>query len=88
MPSPELLEIVLPDLGLADMEQRLSRWLKATGNLVVAEDPLLEILSAGVCITLPAPASGVLLAQFVNAGDAVQPGQHLGVIECAADEGE
>lgn len=86
MPSPVHREVVLPELGLSANTLRLSRWLVQTGRTLVVEDPLVEILGEGVTITLPAPASGILLAQLVKPGDAVRVGQHLGVIERDADE--
>jgi pyruvate/2-oxoglutarate dehydrogenase complex dihydrolipoamide acyltransferase (E2) component len=53
---------------------------------VILEDPIVEILGEGVAIALPATASGTLLAQLVQPGEAVQVGQHLAVIERDADE--
>ena len=86
MPSPVHREVVMPELGLPAATLRLSRWLVQTGKAIVVEDPLVEVLGEGVTVTLPAPASGILLAQLVKPGDAVHVGQHLGVIERDADE--
>ena len=88
MLSPVHREVILPELGLPAGTMRLSRWLVQTGKTLVIEDPLVEILGDGVTVTLPALTSGVLLAQLVKPGEAVHVGQHLGVIERAADEWE
>ena len=85
MPSPVHREVILPELGLPAETLRLSRWLVQTGGTVVVEDPLVEILGDGVTIAIPAPSSGLLLAQLVKPGDSVHVGQHLGVIERDAD---
>jgi len=86
MPSSAHHKVVLPELGLPAETLRVNRWFCATGGTLVAEDPLVEILSEGVSITLPAPTSGVLLAQLMKPGEAVRVGQSLAVIERSADE--
>ena len=86
MPSPARLNITLPDLGLPSAALVLHRWLLPVGGRMIAEDPLIEVLADGVSIVIPAPASGVLLAQLLLPGAAPRPGHPLGVMELEFDE--
>jgi 2-oxoglutarate dehydrogenase E2 component (dihydrolipoamide succinyltransferase) len=65
-------------------EGTITRWLKAVGDTVVADEPLLEISTDKVDTEIPAPASGVLVA-ITAAEDAVVPvGSELGRIASGA----
>lgn len=86
MSSPALRKVILPELGLGEVPLQVSRWLYQQGSTVIIEDPLVEILSDGVSITLPAPATGILRAQLIPAGESIQPGDQLGLIECEEEE--
>jgi pyruvate/2-oxoglutarate dehydrogenase complex dihydrolipoamide acyltransferase (E2) component len=72
-------KLVLPDLGLPHVT--VSSWLVARGQTVAAGDRVVEVLSDGVTVDLPAPAAGVLIKQFVSEDDPVVVGQELGEIE-------
>ena len=76
MPVP----VTMPQLSEAMTEGTVGRWLKAPGERVTADEPLLEILSDKVTAELPAPASGVLQQVTVEEGAAVPVGATLAVI--------
>ncbi len=76
-------QVTLPQLGESVTEGTISRWLKAVGDQVEADEPLVEVSTDKVDTEIPAPVSGVLL-QILVAEDGVAPvGAVLGVIGAA-----
>jgi 2-oxoglutarate dehydrogenase E2 component (dihydrolipoamide succinyltransferase) len=76
--------VIMPQLGESVTEGTVTRWLKAVGDTVVADEPLLEISTDKVDTEIPAPASGVLVA-ITAPDDAVVPvGSELGRIANSA----
>ncbi|GAA4957927.1 hypothetical protein GCM10023238_25820 [Streptomyces heliomycini] len=54
------VSVTLPALGESVTEGTVTRWLKAEGERVEADEPLLEVSTDKVDTEIPAPASGVL----------------------------
>jgi pyruvate dehydrogenase E2 component (dihydrolipoamide acetyltransferase) len=80
---------VLPALGESVTEGNVTRWLKAVGDEVTADEPLLEVSTDKVDTEIPAPASGTLLEIRVLEDETAEVGATLGVIgEPAAEGGE
>jgi pyruvate/2-oxoglutarate dehydrogenase complex dihydrolipoamide acyltransferase (E2) component len=77
----ERVEVLLPDLGMADAPLRASVWLVDAGDEVSEGDRILEVLSPNVTVDVPAPLGGVLLEQRVAEGELLRPGQVLAVIQ-------
>ena len=61
------------------------RWLKAPGDAVVRDEPLIELETDKVTVEVPSPADGVLREIFKQEQDEVAPGDRLGSIDAAAD---
>jgi pyruvate dehydrogenase E2 component (dihydrolipoamide acetyltransferase) len=76
--------LLMPALGESVTEGTVTRWLKAVGDTVVADEPLLEVSTDKVDTEIPAPASGVLLAITVGEDATVEVGAELGVIGSSA----
>ncbi|MCH0541615.1 2-oxoglutarate dehydrogenase, E2 component, dihydrolipoamide succinyltransferase, partial [Streptomyces sp. MUM 203J] len=76
-------DVVLPALGESVTEGTVTRWLKAVGESVEADEPLLEVSTDKVDTEIPAPASGVLLEITVGEDEAAEVGAKLGVIGAA-----
>jgi len=72
--------VTLPQLGESVTEGTITRWLKAVGDQVVADEPLVEISTDKVDTEIPAPASGVLLSIAADEDAVVEVGGVLGVI--------
>ncbi len=72
--------VTMPALGESVTEGTVTRWLKAVGDTVVADEPLLEVSTDKVDTEIPAPASGVLLSITVGEDATVEVGAELGVI--------
>src|SRR6266508_2034966 len=73
-------EIVMPALGVAQETGRVVQWLAAEGETVTAGEPLLEIETDKVTVSIDAPASGVLSAVRAGDGDEVSVGKVIAFI--------
>ncbi|ANP54606.1 2-oxoglutarate dehydrogenase E2 component (dihydrolipoamide succinyltransferase) [Streptomyces griseochromogenes] len=76
-------DVVLPALGESVTEGTVTRWLKAVGESVEADEPLLEVSTDKVDTEIPAPASGVLLEIVVGEDETAEVGAKLAVIGAA-----
>jgi len=72
--------IVVPALGESVTEATVAKWLKAAGEPVKADEPLLELETDKVTLEVFAPAAGTLSEIRVDAGSTVEVGAVLGVI--------
>src|SRR5712692_9514469 len=77
-------EIRVPSLGESVTEATVGHWFKQAGDVVTADEPLVELETDKVTLEVPAPATGVLAAIAVKAGDTVAVGTVLGSIREAA----
>ena len=77
MPVP----ILLPDLGAADEQVRVSAWLADPGESVQAGERIVEVLISGVTFDVSAPATGRLASVEAPLSAVVSPGDVLGWIE-------
>ena len=72
--------VVMPALGESVTEGTVTRWLKAVGDTVSADEPLLEVSTDKVDTEIPSPASGVLLSITIGEDQTVAVGAQLGMI--------
>jgi 2-oxoglutarate dehydrogenase E2 component (dihydrolipoamide succinyltransferase) len=72
--------VTMPALGESVTEGTVTRWLKAVGDTVEADEPLLEVSTDKVDTEIPAPASGTLLEIKVPEDETVAVGAELAVI--------
>ena len=72
-------------MGESVTEGTILGWLKAVGDEVDAEEPLVEISTDKVDAELPAPASGTLTKILAEADSTVSVGAVLGEIEVNGD---
>ncbi len=80
-------EIKVPALGESITEATVAHWLKAAGDAVTVDEPLVELETEKVTVEVPAPASGVLAEIAVSEGETVETGALLGAIAEIADVG-
>ena len=76
--------VTMPALGESVTEGTVTRWLKAVGDEVTADEPLLEVSTDKVDTEIPAPVSGILLSISVNEDETVEVGAQLAVIGSAS----
>jgi len=72
--------VTLPALGESVTEGTVTRWLKAVGDTVALDEPLVEISTDKVDTELPSPAAGVLTEITVGEDQIVAVGGQLGLI--------
>jgi 2-oxoglutarate dehydrogenase E2 component (dihydrolipoamide succinyltransferase) len=73
-------EIKVPTLGESLSEATVANWLKAVGDTVAKDEPLLELETDKVTIEVNAPAAGTLSEIRAAAGAEVTVGAVLGAI--------
>ncbi len=73
-------EIRVPTLGESVSEATIGRWFKKPGDIVKADEPLLELETDKVTLEVNAPAAGALAEIVAKDGDTVEPGALLGHI--------
>ncbi|MFO1069036.1 MAG: 2-oxoglutarate dehydrogenase complex dihydrolipoyllysine-residue succinyltransferase [Geminicoccaceae bacterium] len=73
-------DIKVPTLGESVTEATVARWLKAVGDSVSADEPLVELETDKVSLEVNAPAAGVLSEVLVPEGTDVAVGTLLGRI--------
>jgi pyruvate dehydrogenase E2 component (dihydrolipoamide acetyltransferase) len=76
-------KVTMPALGESVTEGTVTRWLKAVGDEVTVDEPLLEVSTDKVDTEIPAPVSGTLLSITVNEDETVDVGAELAVIGVA-----
>ncbi|MBC9954867.1 2-oxoglutarate dehydrogenase, E2 component, dihydrolipoamide succinyltransferase [Leucobacter sp. cx-42] len=75
--SADAQDIVLPSLGESITEGTVTRWLKAVGETVAVDEPLLEVSTDKVDTEVPSPVAGVLQAILVEEDETVEVGAVL-----------
>ena len=74
-------EIRVPTLGESVTEATIAKWLKAEGEAVNVDEPLVELETDKVSVEVPAPQAGVLSSIIAKEGDTVEVDALLGAIE-------
>src|SRR5262249_13090281 len=74
------ISIVVPQLGESVDEGPVAKWLKAVGDKVRKEEPLVEIQTDKINVEIPSPAEGTLSNILVPEGTTVLVGTEIGQI--------
>ncbi|GHD59567.1 dihydrolipoyllysine-residue succinyltransferase component of 2-oxoglutarate dehydrogenase complex [Thalassobaculum fulvum] len=74
-------QITVPALGESVSEATVAKWMKAAGDAVQADEPLVELETDKVTLEVNAPASGVLIEIAAKEGAEVEVGALLGTID-------
>src|SRR5690349_6059528 len=72
------ISIVVPQLGESVAEGTVARWLKAVGDKVRKEEPLVEIQTDKINVEIPSPAEGTLTSILIAEGTTVLVGTEIG----------
>ncbi|MFD0380317.1 biotin/lipoyl-containing protein, partial [Streptomyces sp. NPDC127112] len=75
------VSVTLPALGESVTEGTVTRWLKAEGERVEADEPLLEVSTDKVDTEIPSPVSGILASIKVAEDETVEVGAELAIID-------
>ncbi|WP_367645912.1 2-oxoglutarate dehydrogenase, E2 component, dihydrolipoamide succinyltransferase [Paenarthrobacter ureafaciens] len=77
-------EVTLPALGESVTEGTVTRWLKAIGDTVEVDEPLLEVSTNKVDTEIPSPVAGTLQEIRVSEDETAEVGSVLAVIGSGA----
>jgi 2-oxoglutarate dehydrogenase E2 component (dihydrolipoamide succinyltransferase) len=77
--------VTMPALGESVSEGTVTRWLKAEGDHVAMDEPLLEVSTDKVDTEIPSPVAGVLQKIVVAVDQTVPVGAELAVIADSAN---
>ncbi|MDA1362089.1 2-oxoglutarate dehydrogenase, E2 component, dihydrolipoamide succinyltransferase [Glycomyces luteolus] len=78
--AAEGTEVLLPELGESVTEGTVTSWLKAVGDTVEVDEPLLEISTDKVDTEIPSPAAGTLLEIRVAEDETAEVGSVLAIV--------
>ncbi|MFI5085072.1 MAG: 2-oxoglutarate dehydrogenase, E2 component, dihydrolipoamide succinyltransferase [Actinomycetales bacterium] len=73
-------DVTLPALGESVTEGTVTRWLKAVGDAVEVDEPLLEVSTDKVDTEIPSPVAGTLLEIRVAEDETAEVGSVLAVV--------
>ncbi len=76
--------VVMPPMGDAAGELRLAHWLKSAGDPVAKGEPLFDVETDKVTVTVEALYAGVLVEILVAEGDSAAEGDPIATIEVSA----
>jgi pyruvate/2-oxoglutarate dehydrogenase complex dihydrolipoamide acyltransferase (E2) component len=81
--------IIMPMLGESVTEGIVERWLKAEGDVVLLDEPLVEVSTDKVTAEIPSPAAGILSKILIQPGQMVPVNSAIALLEADGDgEGE
>jgi 2-oxoglutarate dehydrogenase E2 component (dihydrolipoamide succinyltransferase) len=79
--------VTMPALGESVTEGTVTRWLKAEGDTVAVDEPLLEVSTDKVDTEIPSPVAGTVLRILVREDETVPVGAQLAMVGTASGEG-
>ncbi len=75
------VELKMPKMGESVAEATIIKWLKNEGDVIEADEPLMEIATDKVDSDVPSTTGGTLAKQLFKEGDVVQVGAVVAMIE-------
>ena len=71
----------LPEIGEGVVEGEIVQWLKQPGERVVANEPLVEVMTDKATVEIPSPATGTVQSLKADEGDICPVGDLIALIE-------
>jgi len=81
-----LVEMIMPKMGESIMEATILEWLKKEGDVVEADESLVEVATDKVDTEVPATHGGILKEILAQEGDVVQVGKPIAIISTDSEE--
>lgn len=79
------IQVLLPKMGESVAEATITTWLKAVGDAIEEDEPIVEIATDKVDSEVPSPSSGILKEILFQEGDVVEVGASFAVIQTDGD---
>jgi 2-oxoglutarate dehydrogenase E2 component (dihydrolipoamide succinyltransferase) len=76
-----LVSVKVPSLGESVSEATIAAWKRAEGDLVKADEPLVEVESEKATVEVPSPGAGRLMKILRKPGDTVKIGEVIAEID-------
>ena len=73
-------DVVMPELGESVTEGTITRWLKAVGDTIEVDEPLLEVSTDKVDTEIPSPVAGTLQKIVADEDETVEVGATLAIV--------
>jgi 2-oxoisovalerate dehydrogenase E2 component (dihydrolipoyl transacylase) len=80
--------IIMPQLGESVAEGVIGKWLKAEGDRIERDEPLVEVITDKVNAEIPSPVAGTVQRLTQPEGATVAVGQEIAIIGDGADGGQ
>ncbi len=77
-------DVTIPALGESITEATVGEWLKAPGDAVAADEPIVSLETDKVAVEVPSPVAGTMGEQLFKVGDTVNVGAVIARIESGA----
>jgi pyruvate dehydrogenase E2 component (dihydrolipoamide acetyltransferase) len=87
MATGTLVDVVMPQMGVSVSEGTITRWAKAAGETIEADETIVEISTDKVDTEVPSPATGVVRELFAEEGDTVPVNTRIAVIDTGGEGG-
>ncbi len=81
-----LVEMIMPKMGESIMEATILGWLKKEGDVVEADESLLEVATDKVDTEVPATHGGILKEILAQEGDVIAVGKPIAIISTDSEE--
>jgi 2-oxoglutarate dehydrogenase E2 component (dihydrolipoamide succinyltransferase) len=85
MATGTLVDVVMPQMGVSVSEGTITRWAKAVGETIEADETIVEISTDKVDTEIPSPATGVVKELFAAEGETVPVNTRIAVIDTGGD---
>src|SRR3984957_14241460 len=85
-PTEMAIDVTMPQMGESVVEGTIAKWLVKEGDVVVEDQPLVEISTEKVDPEIPAPGGGRISKIVAAEGQTIPVGATLAVIEPAGAE--
>ena len=87
MATGTLVDVVMPQMGVSVSEGTITRWAKAVGETIEADETIVEISTDKVDTEIPSPATGVVQELFAAEGETVPVNTRIAVIDTGGGGG-
>ena len=87
MATGTLVDVVMPQMGVSVSEGTITRWAKAVGETIEADETIVEISTDKADTEVPSPASGVVRELYAGEGDTVPVNTRIAVIDTGGEGG-
>lgn len=71
------MDFKLPDIGEGVHEGEVTKWLVKPGDSVIADQPMVEVMTDKATVEIPSPVTGVVEEVFASEGQTIEVGKVL-----------